>query len=145
MIDPEKLSNFDYLNHKVNEVDERLSEVQTQSLEKFSVLREQVSIISKKMDNGKQKSDQLLDNKNHYIKILEQKIFERFDQESQVNLNLNLKIRKEIERKLFILIEDKFNALRVEISKESKNRFESIENLKNYLEVNFFFTIERYP
>lgn len=78
------MSKFDYLNHKVGEVDEKLTEVQSQSLEKINVLREQISIIQKKMEDGKQKSDSLLDNKNHYIKILEQKIFERFDQESQV-------------------------------------------------------------
>jgi hypothetical protein len=75
------------LNHKVCEVEEKLSEVQSQSLEKINVLKEQVSLIQKKMDEGKLKSDSLLDNKNHYIKILEQKIFERFDQESQVFLN----------------------------------------------------------
>jgi hypothetical protein len=86
LIDPEKMSKFDFLNHKVNEVDDKLNEVQGQSLEKINVLREQVGLIQKKMEDGKQKSDSLLDNKNHYIKILEQKIFERFDQESQVKL-----------------------------------------------------------
>lgn len=78
------MSKFDYLNHKTNEVEEKLSDVQNQSLEKINVLREQIGIIQKKMEDNKQKSDSLLDNKNHYIKILEQKIFERFDQESQV-------------------------------------------------------------
>jgi hypothetical protein len=33
------------------------------------------------------------------------------------------------------LIEDKFGALKVEIAKESRNRYDSIDNLKNYLEV----------
>ena len=84
LIDPEKRSKFDFLNHKVIEVEDILSEVQSQSLEKINVLKEQVSLIKKKMEYGKQKSDSLLDNKNHYIKILEQKIFERFDQEIQV-------------------------------------------------------------
>jgi len=37
-------------------------------------------------------------------------------------------------KRLFNIIEDKFNALKVEISKESRNRYESIENLKSYLE-----------
>jgi hypothetical protein len=68
----------------------------------------------------------LLENKNHYIKLLEGKIFERFNQESA--------IREEIGKKLFAIIDDKFNALKIEISKESRNRYESIENLKSYLE-----------
>ena len=80
-------------------MEEKLSEVQSQSLEKINVLKEQVTIIQKKMDDGKQKSDSLLDNKNHYIKILEQKIFERFDQESQVLSKIKIdqkRNRKEI-------------------------------------------------
>ena len=105
-----------------------MTEIQEQSFKKIQVIKEQIQKMNKQIEDEKQKSDQQLDNKNHFIKILEQKIFERFDQESQ--------IRKEIERRLFSLIEDKFGALRIEISKESKNRFESIENLKNYLEVN---------
>jgi hypothetical protein len=71
--------------------------------------------------------------KNHYVRVLETKINERFNQEAE--------IRKEIERRFSALIEDKFNSLKIEISKESRNRYESIENLKTYLEV-FFFTIE---
>jgi hypothetical protein len=68
-----------------------------------------------------------MDAKNHYIKVLESKINERFNQEAE--------IRKEIERRFVGLVDDKFNALKIEISKESRNRYESIENLKTYLEV----------
>jgi hypothetical protein len=68
-----------------------------------------------------------MDAKNHFVKVLENKINERFNQEAE--------IRKEIERRFLALIEDKFNALKIEISKESRNRYESIENLKTYLEV----------
>ena len=35
---------------------------------------------------------------------------------------------------MLTIIEDKFNSLKIEISKESRNRYESIENLKSYLE-----------
>ena len=61
------------------------------------------------------------------MKVLEGKINERFNQESE--------LRKEIERRFSVLIDDKFNALKIEISKESRNRYECIENLKTYLEV----------
>ena len=71
------------------------------------------------------------------MKILETKIFDRFQQESD--------LRKEIERKFSMLIEDKYNSLKMEISKESRNRYESIENLKNYLEVKYYNSLERYP
>jgi hypothetical protein len=39
-----------------------------------------------------------------------------------------------MSKKLFTVIDDKFNTLKNEISKESRNRYESIENLKSYLE-----------
>jgi hypothetical protein len=61
------------------------------------------------------------------MKILETKIFDRFHQEAE--------LRKDIEKKFTMLIDDKYNSLKMEISKESRNRYESIENLKNYLEV----------
>ena len=64
--------------------------------------------------------------KANFMKTLETKIFERFNQEQQ--------IREEIGKKLLSIIDDKFNALKVEITKESRNRYESIENLKNHLE-----------
>jgi hypothetical protein len=70
-----------------------------------------------------------MDAKNQYVKVLEAKINERFNQEAE--------IRKEIERRFSALIDDKFNAIKIEISKESRNRYESIENLKTYLEVIF--------
>ena len=95
-------------------MDEHLNDISQQTSKKFN------------MEDENQKAESLLENKNHYIKLLEQKIFERFNQESQ--------IREEIGKKLFTIIEDKFNSLKIEISKESRNRYESIENLKSYLE-----------
>jgi hypothetical protein len=67
-----------------------------------------------------------LENKNHYIQLLESKIFDRFNREAQ--------IREDMSKKLFSVIDDRFNSLKNEISKESRNRYESIENLKSYLE-----------
>jgi hypothetical protein len=122
----DKTSKIEFLHQRVNDVQERLSEVNDQTNKKFSVVKENIAKIQKQIEDEKQKTDSLLESKNHYIKVLENKIFERFDQEAQ--------IRKEIEKKLFALIEDRFNGLKIEISKESRNRYESIENLKNYLE-----------
>ena len=83
-------------------------------------------MIDKQIDEETQKAENLLESKNHYIKLLEQRIIERFNQESQ--------IREEIGKKLLTIIDDKFIALKTEVSKESMNRYECIENLKSYLE-----------
>ena len=83
-------------------------------------------MIGKQIQEENEKAENFLEKKNHYIQILEQKIDERFNKEAQ--------IREEIGNKLMAIIDDKFNVLKNEISKESANRFECIENLKSYLE-----------
>ena len=80
-------------------------------------------MIGKQIEEENEKAKNFLDRKNHFIALLEQKIDERFKQEAQ--------IREEIGNKLISVIEDKFNSLKIEISKESGNRFECIENLKS--------------
>ena len=86
----------------------------------------QINLIGKQIEEENEKAANFLDKKNTYIKTLEQKIDERFTQEAQ--------IREEMGAKLLNIIEDKFSSLKNEISKESANRFECIENLKSYLE-----------
>jgi vacuolar-type H+-ATPase subunit I/STV1 len=86
-VDQEKHSKFEYLNQRINDVDDRLGEVQEQSSKKFTVIREQIGKIQKQLDEEKQKSETLLEGKNYYIKMLETKVTERFEQESQVKLD----------------------------------------------------------
>ena len=42
-----------------------------------------------------------------------------------------------MEKRLLGLVEDRFNALKGDVSKESRNRYESVEHLKNCLENDF--------
>lgn len=134
-MEEEKSSKFEFLHLKINEVEDRLNEINEQTNKKFVVVKENVRIysniklikIQKQIEDDRGKSDALQESKNHFIKILENKIYERFEQESQ--------IRKEIEKKFSSLIDDRYNSLKIEISKESRNRYECIENLKGYLEV----------
>ena len=62
-----------------------------------------------------------------YIRNLELKLMERFDEEGQE--------RREVERKLVLFIDEKYSLLKNELSRESKNRNESLENFSFYLEV----------
>ncbi len=127
------------MHQKVSEIDEKLNETNEQTIKKFSIVKDNVSIfiisiklkldkIQKQIDFDRTKSETLVEEKNKYIKSFEAKINDRFNYESE--------IRKEIERRFVNLVEDKFNALKIEISKESRSRYESIENLKSFLEVN---------
>ena len=92
-------------------------------------MKDNINKIQKQIEDERAKFDSYNEAKNNYVKVLENKINERLNQESD--------LRKEIERRFSILIDDKFNALKIEISKESRNRYECIENLKTYLENDF--------
>lgn len=61
-----------------------------------------------------------------YLRSLEEKVVERFEQES--------KLRKELERKAILLIEERYNFLMNELGKEVKNRNESLENFHKIIE-----------
>ena len=132
---------YEFLANRTVDLNDRLDEVINQSTNKFNIIKDnvrkknliflkflkiQINLIGKQIEEENEKAANFLERKNHYIKVLEQKIDERFNQEAQ--------IREEIGNKLFTIIDDKFNALKNEISKESGNRFECIENLKSYLE-----------
>ena len=119
------------------DLNDRLDEVINQSTSKFNIIKDnvslifyirilQINLIGKQIEEENERAANFLDKKNNYIKILEQKIDERFNQEAQ--------IREEVGSKLLNIIEDRFSSLKNEISKESANRFECIENLKSYLE-----------
>ena len=125
-LDSPKNSKFEFLTSRIGDLNNHLDEIVAQTAKKFGIIKENINLIAKQLDEENQKAENLLESKNHYIKLLEQKITERFNQESQ--------IRDEIGKKLFTVIDDKFNALKVEVSKESMNRYECIENLKSYLE-----------
>ena len=58
--------------------------------------------------------------------MLEFKLMERFDNESQE--------RKEMEKRLIAQIDDRYSVLKNELAKETKNRNESVENFTFYLE-----------
>lgn len=65
--------------------------------------------------------------KQNQIRNLETAIFERFEREAQA--------RKELEKHMLALIDQRVSTLRQEIHKESKIRYESVENLEACLEV----------
>lgn len=60
---------------------------------------------------------------------LEGKVQERFE--------LEMTARRDMEKRLMAIVEERIGGLKNEVSKESKNRFESIEHLKNCLENDF--------
>jgi hypothetical protein len=93
----------------------------------ISNLKEQISKIIKDLEEEKQSFETRFETQTQFIRILELKIMERFDEEGND--------RKEVERKLFSFVEEKYNILKNELTRETKNRNESLENFSFYLEV----------
>jgi hypothetical protein len=66
-----------------------------------------------------------------FLQKMEEKIFEKFDFE--------LSSKKDTEIKVAQYLEEKFNVIKGELQKESKTRYENIENLEYYFEVYIHF------
>jgi hypothetical protein len=110
----------------MNNLDERHSDVNESNFKIFSQVKEQVSRIIQSIEEDKQKYDSSYENRTQYITMLEFKLMEKFENESQD--------RKDMDRRLLSLVDDRFSILKNEMTKEGKNRNESVENFTFYLE-----------
>ena len=86
---------------------------------KFSRIRDELNKLYQQLDQQNQYTDSVYNEKIEYLRLLEQKVIDRFDEES--------KFRKEVEKKSLLLIEERFTFLMNELIKEKKNRNESME------------------
>jgi hypothetical protein len=93
---------------------------------KFQGLREQLSKLFSQIEQQNNSIEGTYDSKMQYLHALEEKIVERFEQEA--------KLRKEMERKAILLIDERYNYLMNELNKEAKNRNESLENFHKIIE-----------
>jgi len=84
-------------------------------------------IIQKTLDDESTKRESAHNEFMDFLKKMEEKIFEKFDFE--------LTCKKETEIKVAQYLEEKFNVIKSELQKESKTRYENIENLEYYFEV----------
>ena len=114
---------------RVNNLSDKHNNNNESNIKYFSIIKDQMTRIIKDIEEDRQEYEQNFENRSNYIRMLEFKIMERFDKESQD--------RKETERSLSIYVDEKFNVLRTELTKEIKNRNDSIENFTFYLEVIF--------
>ena len=61
-----------------------------------------------------------------FLRKMEEKIFEKFDFE--------LQSKKDVEIRVSQYLEEKFNLIKTELQRESRTRYENIENLEFYFE-----------
>ncbi len=125
-IESEKYNKFEDIEVRINKLDEKNSETNEMTFKTFSQIKDQMMKIIQSIEEDKQNYESTFESRTQVISMLEFKLLERFDQESTE--------RKEMEKRLLNQIDDKYGILRNELSKEVKNRNESIDNFTFYLE-----------
>ena len=119
-------SNYEIITSKINDLDVHFNDMITQSNNKFKLIKENIKALSNYFEEEKLKEEHRLEKKMNYIKIFENKINERFEEERAK--------REDMEFRIFGLINNKFNILFNEVNNESRNRNSCVENLKLYLD-----------
>jgi len=124
-----RVNRLEQLEYKMKSVEEKLEETHYTTNKKILILKDQINKFQRQIDEEKSARNTYYDGKEKDLKMMEVKINEKFE--------LLLQQRKEMERKLAILIEEKQAQLKAEIAKESSIRIENIDYLKACIEVYF--------
>jgi len=114
------------INSRIKDVDRHFDEIISQSNNKFKIIQENIKSLSNQFEQEKLKEEHYSEKKMNYIKLLENKINERFDDERAK--------REDAENRIFTLINNRFNILFNELNNECHNRNICVENLKLYLD-----------
>lgn len=122
----EKQSKMEKLDEKLVNIGERLVEFSDDSHSKFQGLKEQLTKFFSLIDGQNSSIESSYEQKMQYLNNLEEKVVERFEQES--------KLRREMEKKAILLIDERYNFLVNEMNKEIKNRNESLDTFHKIIE-----------
>ena len=125
-IENDKYSKYEEIEVRLADLDEKVIETNEANFKTFNQTKEQISKIIQQIEEDRQKFDATHEARTQYLSQLEFKLMQRFEDEANQ--------RKEMEGRLTSQIDDRFNVLKNELYKEEKNRNESVENFKFYLE-----------
>jgi hypothetical protein len=125
-LDNEKSSKYEQYEHKILSLYNSIEEIKETNNKKFNDVKEQILLIQKTCDEESQKRESAHTEFMEFMKKMEEKIFEKFEAE--------LNAKREIELKLSQYLEEKFNSVKGDLQRESKTRYDAIENLEFYFE-----------
>ena len=126
VIQSEKSSKFDQYEQKSMNLYNSIEETKNNNNNKFNQVKEQILIMQKTLEEDGAKREAAHKEFMEFMKKMEEKIFEKFDNE--------LNAKKNIEQTVTSYLDEKFNIVRNEIQNQSKIRYDSIENLEQYFE-----------
>lgn len=122
----ERCSKLDKLDNVIATTGDKLLEYSEECHNRFGNIREQLSKLYQQIEQQNQYFDSVYEEKMQYLKLLEEKVVEKFNEEA--------KFRKETEKRSVLLIEERFSYLMNELAKERKNRNESMDNFQKIIE-----------
>ena len=122
----EKSNKFDSYELKSMNLYNSIEETKNNNNTKFNEIKDQILVIQKTLEDDSAKRETAHKEFIEFMKKMEDKIFEKFDNE--------LNAKKDIELKVTGYLEEKFNAIKNEIQIQSKTRYDAIESLENYFE-----------
>ena len=114
VIENEKVTKFENYDSKIMNLYSSIEETKDTNGKKFNDIREQILIIQKTIDDESIRRETSHNDFMDFLKKMEEKIFEKFDFE--------LKSKKELESRVSKYLEEKFNLIKGDLQKESKNR-----------------------
>ena len=125
-IQNEKSNKFDQYEQKSMNLYNTIEANKEQNNTKFNEIKEQILVIQKTLEDDSSKREQAHNDFIDFMQKMEDKIFEKFDNE--------LSAKKDIEIKVAQYLEEKFNNIGQELQNQSKLRYDAVENLENYFE-----------
>ena len=108
-IESEKYSKYEEIEVKLNNLSNTHNDANEKNLKSFSIVKEQLAQLIKQLEDDKQEYEHNHENRTNYVRMLEFKIMERFESETND--------RKDGERGLLLYIDEKYNILKNELSK----------------------------
>jgi uncharacterized phage-like protein YoqJ len=125
-LDSERTSRYTDIEKRLDNLEKEFSDLSEQSNKKFTFLKDNILKIEKRVDEEFQLRDQFFQSKSAEINS--------FQDEMQESLSKYLKGKKENESKIYKIIEDKFEGLKLKLIEESKNFKESEAEAKSCIE-----------
>ena len=125
-ITSEKYSRYAEAEARLSALNDKSEEFQNEILKNFESTKKEIAELIQMIENDRILFDESYEARTQYISKLEFKLMEQFNNERDE--------RNAMCNRLISNIDNKYMILKNELAKEEKNRDESIDNFKNYLE-----------
>ena len=109
-IQNDKYSKLEKIDEALKSTGDKLIDFNEDCTNKFQAIKEQLSKLFNQIEDQNNMVDQSYDEKMQYLHALEEKVVARFENE--------VRMRKEMERKALLLIEERYTFLINELAKE---------------------------